>query len=104
AENVDLDDLGGAHRRRGRVKRFEGRCHSVFTTETGHTFVVKDGAWVQVFRDFSFLILLEGISDAPLSYVEVGSWLYVTSITNSYKVHLPTLAISAWGRVVDHAY
>lgn len=104
AQNIDLDDLGQAHRRRGRRKVASGRWHSIFTTLAGTTFGIKDGALVLVWRDYSTVVMMVGVSDEPLAWVEVGSFLYATSRTNSFRIELSSLQVLPWGLVTDHAY
>lgn len=104
ARNIDLDDLGQIHRRRGRTLRIAGRCRSVYTTGVGQTFAAIDGVLLLVNRDFSTTALLEGIADEPLSWSEVGFMLYASSRFNSFKIDLMSMTVLPWGRVQDHSY
>lgn len=104
ARNIDLDDAGQAHRRRGYALRVLGRFHSVFTSAAGLSVAVKDGTLCQILPDFKLVPLLGGISDAPLAYVEVGPTLYASSSHNSFQVDQASGGVRPWGRVVSPSY
>src|ERR1043166_1306838 len=87
AQNIDLDDVGQVHRRRGYTQVATGNFHSLFTDENGVAYGVKDGALGIINSDYSFNILRGGISADPLAYVQVGETVYFSSVTNSGKIH-----------------
>jgi hypothetical protein len=104
AENIDIDDLGEAHRRRGYTQRLIGVFHSLFTTNGNKVLVVMNGTLGRINPDFTFMPLVTGIPRAPLAYVQVGRTLYYSSISVSGKIDLKTNIVSPWGRIISPSY
>lgn len=97
AVNVDLDDVGQIHRRRGKIKVASGNFGSLFTTADGLVVATKDGSLGIVLPNFSFDPIDSGYPSDPLAYVQVGPTLYFSSRTRAGKINLETLAVSPWG-------
>lgn len=84
AVNVDIDDVGQARRRRGYVKRLAGDFHSAVTI-AGQVLGVRDGWLGQIFPDWTFQAVVE-VGPEALSYTNVGSDIYYSSLTASGKI------------------
>lgn len=98
ARNVDLDDLGQVHRRRGRTLVATGNWTALFTARApALTFGVQDGNLVLVKPDYSTRVLGAGMAPDPVAWVQVGATLYFCSPRNSGQIDLRTLAVSPWG-------
>lgn len=78
AINVDLDDVGEFHRRRGRTLVLPGApVASVFTSNEGRVYGVRNGILGIINPDWSFIPLQSGFNMFPqLAYVQVGDKLY----------------------------
>lgn len=100
ATNVDLDDAGQLHRRRGITLKLEGNCHSLSQNLTLQL-VVKDDELGVVYPDYSFSAVQSGAGDAPLAYVQVGPTIYFSSEDISGQLDTETLTASPWGAVVS---
>ena len=105
AQNIDLDDLGQAHRRRGRRLVATGSWTALVTTvDPKLTIGVQNGNLVLVNPDYSVQVLLTGIAPDPVAFQQVGPTLYFSSIHNSGQVDLASLTVSPWGRIVSPSY
>lgn len=98
ALNVDLDDAGQVHRRRGFTRVATGNFHSLYSDSTGLVLAVKDGALGVVKTDNAFEPLLPNAGPDPLDYVRVGETIYFSSAVTSGKIG-PTMLVSRWGEV-----
>jgi len=96
AKNIDLDDAGQAHRRRGYTQVVSGDFHSLWSAESGKTLVVRDGALSVLYPDYTTEVLRSGIGAHRLAYVEVGPNIYFSSMTDSGVVHEDN-TVSDWG-------
>ena len=103
AINVDIDDVGQLHRRRGRRKVADGNFSSAYTTNGGLFIAIKDGSIGLVNRDFTFRALASGFTADPLAYVEVGPVLYFSSRTRAGKIDTDNLGagVLSWGSNPD---
>jgi hypothetical protein len=97
--NVDVDDEGQVHRRRGYTRVASSPFSSLFNADSGRVYGVKDGTFGIINPDYSFISLLAGIGDAPLAYVQVGGTIYFSSVYNSGQVDIYTNEIKPWGVV-----
>lgn len=97
AVNVDLDDAGQIRRRRGYTLVSAGNFHSLYRTEEGTLYGVKNGALGLINPNYSFVSILSGAGDAPLAYAQVGETLYFASQDISGKLDLTANTSSAWG-------
>lgn len=98
AQNIDLDNAGQAHRRRGYTLRASGNYHSLYTCSLG-TFVVKNGSLGRLYPDFSFSSLAT-VGDDPLAYVEVAGNLYYSS-ADAGGVVRSDYTVADWGSSPD---
>ena len=107
AVNVDLDDVGEPHRRRGRKQVVTGNCHSLWTADDGVVYGVKDGELGIVGPDYSFTVLLNGIGDlsdvgpAGVAFEHLGEYVYFTCATGSGIITHATGAVNNWGPAQD---
>jgi len=97
-QNIDLDDLGAVHSRRGYTKVADGAFHSVFTAG-GTTYGAKDGALGVIRPDYSFETLQAGVGLDPIAYVTVGDQVFFSSGTVSGVIRDGT--VGAWGAQVS---
>lgn len=101
AKNIDLDDVGQVHRRRGYKKVSSGHFHSIFRPLTRkHIFAVKDGTLGIVYPDYSFVALKPNVDLARISYVEVGDKTYFSSDTASGVINADN-TVDPWGAPVS---
>jgi hypothetical protein len=101
AVNIDLDDVGQIHRRRGQTLKTSGNFGSLFTTEDGVVFATKDGSLGIILSNFSFNAIDSGYPTDPLAYVQVGPSLYFSSRTRAGVIDLKALTVSPWGSTPD---
>lgn len=102
AVNIDLDDVGQVHRRRGKTLVASGAYGSLYTTDEGVVFATKDGAFGILNRDYSFRTLDNGYpAHDQLAYVQVGPTLYFSSRTRAGKVDLQSFQVGPWGSTPD---
>lgn len=97
AKNIDLDDAGQIHRRRGYRLVDASNHHSLFTTEREKTYGVRNGVFGQIYADYSFEALRGGFGAEPLAYAEVAGTLFFTSSVQSGKVFTDNNTITWWG-------
>lgn len=97
ARNVDIDDAGQIHRRRGSTLVAAGNFHSLFEADDGTVYGVKDGSIGVVNPNYSFVSLQSGIGPDPLAYVQVGHTIYFSSLANSGKITPPSNTVTQWG-------
>lgn len=99
AVNVDIDDVGQLHRRRGRDKVADGDFHSL-SHGTVLQYGVKDNTLGVINPDYSFISLVSGAGADPLSYVQLGEDVYFSSLNVSGIIR-PDLTVSPWGEAVS---
>ncbi len=97
ALNVDLDDTGQPHRRRGYERKVTGTFHSVQTVG-GRTFAVKDGVLGLLYTDYTFEELAT-VGAARVSYAQVGDVTFYTSADASGKISGSD--VDTWGTTDD---
>lgn len=78
-QNIDIDDVGQARRRRGYRRVATGKWHSAWTSETGVVYGVKDGILGIVYPNFTFASLNVAIGDERLAYVQVAHDVYFSN-------------------------
>jgi hypothetical protein len=98
AKNIDLDDAGEPRRRRGFTLASPGSFYSLFTSDSGAMYVVKDGVLGRVNPDASFVALESGLPTTwdPLAYVQVGPKIYFSGRTNAGIIDEPSQSVSPW--------
>lgn len=101
AINVDIDDAGQIHRRRGRTRVSTGNFSSLYTTSGGYVLAVKNGNLGIINPNYSFRALAAGFPTDPLAYVEVGPTIYFSSRTRAGKIDLNAFTVSNWGTTPD---
>ena len=99
ALNIDIDDAGQIHRRRGYTKVSDGAFHSLFTNNSGRMYVVKDGTLGVLYPNYTFESLLPNVGNDPLDYVQVGGDVYFSSMTASGVISMENI-VSQWGQQV----
>ena len=100
ATNIDLDDEGQAHRRRGFTQKISGDCHSLFTTTQGAVLGVVDGALSVIRPDYSTGTLRRGVA-GPLAFAQVGTNVYFSGRVDRGVVDLAALTTGPWGSSTD---
>jgi len=105
--NIDLDDDGQAHRRRGTTQVASGNYHSLFNSENGVVYVVCNGTLSILNPDYSLVALQSGIGSDPASggsglvYTQVGRYIYFTSPTNKGIIDTMEQTVGSWGPAQD---
>lgn len=102
ALNIDIDDVGQLHRRRGTTQVSAGKFHSIFTADNC-VYGVKDSALGIINPDYSFKQIKSGLGSGPLAYVQVGDDVYFTSPTDSGIIHRDA-SVSPWGAITDEGF
>lgn len=95
AQNIDIDDVGAAVRRRG-FQAFDPRwamsCHSLFGTQEGRYFAVRlvSNQWElqEFFPDGDIGGTGAAVGPNPVSYVQIGNTVYYSSEDASGKITL----------------
>ena len=100
AVNIDLDDAGQVHRRRGYRKVMDGDFHSLFTVGDGTLLGVRDGDLGIIRPDFTF-VSLAPVGDDPVAYVEIGPLLFFSNVVASGKIVLDAWTVQPWGAEVS---
>lgn len=108
AVNVDLDDEGQIHRRRGATQVATGDWHSLFTTSDGTVLGVCNNEIGIVYPNYTFNGLRSGLGAdptvglSPLAYAQVGDKVYYTSATDAGVVQLGwSPNVTDWGPSQD---
>ena len=110
AINVDLDDDGQLHRRRGCTRVVTGNFHSLFQSTSGVVYGVKDNVLGIINPDYSFVALQSGIGSnyndglLGLSYAQIGDDIYFSSATNAGIIRTKAAQVSQWGPSQDIWY
>ena len=99
ATNVDLDDVGQAHRRRGFTQVDSANYHSVFQGDHA-VYAVRNDVLGVINPDYSFTALLSGVGSERLAYVQVADVVYFSSSLTSGKIATDG-TVSPWGAVSD---
>ena len=92
ASNIDIDDRGQLHRRRGYTLKLAGDCHSLFEAEDGTVYGVVSNNLCIIRPNYSTVVLKAGISSDPVSgldplcYCQVGDTIYYSSAQDSGKI------------------
>lgn len=101
AVNVDLDDRGQLHRRRGYTQVLSANVSSLFTADNGMVYGVINGVLSLIDPNYTTYALQSGIGPAPLEYVQLGHDIYLTSETNSGRIDQRTNTVLPWGEEVS---
>lgn len=96
ALNIDLDDVGQAHRRRGRTKVASGNFHSLWSSDNGTVYGVRNNQLGIVRPDYSFVDAGRTVGRGPLCYLQLGDKIYFSSADGS-GVITEEVNVSAWG-------
>lgn len=99
AVNVDLDDAGQLRRRRGYTLVSAGVFHSLYRSEAGLIYGVKNGALGLINPNYTFTQLKAGAGDARIAYAQVGDTVYFSSQDVSGQINTTTNAVTDWGAV-----
>lgn len=99
ARNVDIDDLGQLHRRRGYQLKVAGNFHSLFRANHGVVYGVKNGDLGRIDPDYSFHTIVSGVGALPLAYAHVGDNIYFSSSVTSGQFNHVTGVPAPWGAV-----
>lgn len=103
ATNIDLDDTGKAHRRRGYTLVAAGSFHSLFTSETQTVYGVVNDVLSVINPDYSTLPLLDGVGDSywsgglGLDYEQVGTNIYFTGASVAGIIETGNQVVVSWG-------
>ncbi len=103
AVNVDLDDEGQPHRRRGYTQMATGNFHSLFEASDGTVYGVKNGDLGIIEQDYAFTILQANTAgehndgDPNISYWQIGNSIYFTAPYCSGIITHSTGLVSPWG-------
>lgn len=97
AKNIDIDDVGQLHRRRGYTLKGAGNYHSLFRGDHGAIYVVKNNNLCLLNLDYTTTTIVSGVGSSPLAYVHVNDTIYFSSDVTSGKFDHNTLVPSTWG-------
>ena len=109
ATNIDLDDTGKAHRRRGYRRVVEGNFHSLFNADDLTVYGVKDAQLCVINPDYSTVQLQSGILSDPrsggfgLAYVQVGNEIFFSSAAGDRGIiNHAACVVGPWGDPQDY--
>jgi hypothetical protein len=97
AVNIDLDDAGQPHRRRGYVLKDAANYTAAYTLADGRVIAVRNGALCLINPDFTHISLGAQIGNEPLAFVQVAEWVYFSNSTVSGKLLTTDMSVHAWG-------
>lgn len=103
AKNVDIDDVGQLHRRRGYTLVSAGNFHSLFTADDGRVYGVKNGVLGRIDPNYAFQSIATNVGSEPIAYAHVGDFIYYSSEVASGKFNHITGAAYPWGAVAADA-
>ena len=103
AINIDLDDVGQAHRRQGQTLLLPGACGSLFTTTAGKVILIKDGVLGVLLPNLTFQEIEAGYENVTLAYVQVGTDIYFSGGASGVSgiIDENTLVVNNWGPKED---
>lgn len=107
AINIDLDDIGQPHRRRGYTLKLAGDCHSLFQSDNGVVYGVKDNVLGIVNPNYSFTALKSGLNSdprsglSPLDYVQIGTQIFYSSAQDNGVIDTVAMTVAPWGPSQD---
>lgn len=108
AMNIDLDDAGKPHRRRGRTQVASGSFHSGWNAQDGTAYGVKNGDLGIIESDYYFSVLQAGVGggglEGNLNYEQIGDNIYFTSAYSSGIIAHKTGVVSEWGPSQDFLF
>jgi hypothetical protein len=78
AENIDIDKVGGIHKRTGYVLVSEGNYNSLWSYGDS-MYVVKDNNLIRIHSDYSEEILLESVGSSKISFEEIDGKIYFSN-------------------------
>jgi len=97
--NIDLDDRGHPHRRRGYTQLDSANYSNLFENMDGTVYCIRNGALGRLQKNFSFVSLATGfpIPCPRMAWQQVGDWIYFSSRAFSGKVNRQTDVMAQWG-------
>ena len=110
ALDIDLDDVGLAHRRRGRTQVANGNFHSLWNAEDGTVYGVKNGVLGIINPDYSFVSLgfiVGGSYDAgfgAVAFCQIKHKIYFSFPNGSGIIDHALGTIGPWGPAQDFWY
>ena len=97
AINVDLDDVGELHRRQGSQLVASGNWSSLFNSDLGKVYGVRNGVLGRVLPNFNFLEMQAGFTAFdPLATVQVGSNIYWSCRTQAGVIDVQNDTSGPW--------
>ena len=103
AMNIDLDDDGQPHRRRGRTQVASGNFHSLFNADDGTVYGVKNGDLGIIRPDYSFDVLVANATGTfeagspQIAWWQIGDAIYFTSPAGAGIISHQTGVVTDWG-------
>lgn len=111
ALDIDLDDAGQAHRRRGRTKVANGSFHSLFNSNDGTVYGVLDGQLGIIRPNYSFndlgVTVGGGYSDGlqNVAFLQIEDKIYFSKVdAGSGIITHSTGSVAPWGPAQDFWY
>ena len=102
AINIDIDDVGQIHRRRGYTRVSTANFSSLFTAAGGTVYGVRNTDIGVINPNYTFTSLGSGLTiGAPLDYAQVGTTIYFSSKTASGQIDTVAKTVSPWGATTD---
>ena len=103
AINVDLDDVGQLSRRQGQTLLLAGATTSLYQSQAGKIFCVREGVLGQFLPNATFNAIETGYDNAVLCYAQVGDDIYFSGGSSGVSGILSEsqLTVSSWGPAND---
>src|ERR1019366_5804580 len=101
AINIDLDDVGQIHSRRGFTLIDGSPSGSLFECGDGTVLMVKAGTLGVLTPGYAFTGIDGTVGTNKLAYVQVAQKVYYSSAGCSGVIDLPTRTTQPWGQVTS---
>jgi hypothetical protein len=101
AVNVDLDDDGQLHRRRGRVQVATGDFHSLWNANDGTVYGVKDNDLGIVRPDYSFSTVYPNVGEATIAYCQINDEIFFSNAYCNGVITHSQGVVNDWGPAQD---
>lgn len=96
AQNVDLDDVGQARRRRGYTLKLAGNFHSAWTSASGTVYVAKNQILGILYPNYTWVSLGVFVGMDRISYCQIADRVFFSSMQVSGIIERNG-TISPWG-------
>lgn len=102
ALNIDIDDVGQIHRRRGKTLVASGVYDAIWSSDEGNVYGVRNGVLGIINPNYSFVPLQSGVFQGPVAYVQVGNSVYFSDgVAKAGVIDQHGKTVAPWGSTPD---